>query len=180
MSGQYHPLITRGYNGSQPASLKPVGSNNQYIYTTQPIAPVDLGANSSEVTFIIGCYGATGSPAEWSLGAKFQFCLPHDDGYQYSRDTWFDLDSANVHGCIVEQCGFAGPGKTAPLDGSFGIIADQATTVGGTALSTNNPVIVQRTIKHFGLRVRVALDLQFTGGTDPGIRVDMGYFRRHG
>lgn len=175
MSGQYHPLISRGYNGASPSALKPVGSAGQYIYPTQPIVPVDLGSNSSEVTFTIGCFGATGSPTAWSLGAKFQFCLPHDDSFQYSKEIWFDLDEANVAGCIVEKAGFNGPGKTAPLNGGFGVIADQS-----SGATVNSPIIVQRTIKHFGLRVRVALDLQLTGGTDPGIRVDMGYFRRQG
>ncbi len=175
MSGQYHPLISRGWNGSSGQALRPAGSPNAFVYPIQPINPVDLGANSSEVSFVIACFGPQGSPTTWSLGAKFQFCLPHDNSFQHSRELWFDLDAANVAGCIVEQCGFAGPGETAPTDGSFGVVARN-----GSGASSSSPVIVQRTIRHFGLRVRVALDLQFTGGTDPGIFVDMGYFRRQG
>lgn len=131
------------------------------IANIQPVNPVEFGAEGNEVTFQISVAAVVGSPSAWSLGAKFQYCLPHSTGYQYSAPVWFDLDADNVETNVVEGVGFYGPGQQPPVGGGFGIIADQTSSL---------RVTVQRTIKHFGRSVRVMLDPQFTGGTNPGLK----------
>lgn len=163
--GQYHPLISRTF-GAQSNSGSPISN-------IQPTGPIDLGSNSDEVTFILACFGAKGAPTAWSLGAKFQYCLPSDDGYQYQRDVWFDLQPENIETNIVEGVGFYAGAHAKPAGGGFGLIADESDTASSAA-----PIIVQRTIRHFGMRVRVVLDVQHTGGVTPGVYVDLGYFRK--
>lgn len=116
------------------------------------------------VTFTLGVEGTTGAPTAWSLRAKLRFLQPHTDGIQYVNPRFFDLSAENVQHNIVEQVGFHGAGKTPPTAGGFGVVAESGDTF---------PVTVQRTVQHFGSMVQVVLDPQFTGGTNPGLKVSL-------
>ena len=74
---------------------------------------------------------------------------------------WFDLQPENIANNVVEKVGWYGAAHTPPVGGASGIIASN-----GDAF----PVCVQRTIRNFGLRVRLMFDPQTTGGTNPLIR----------
>jgi hypothetical protein len=57
----------------------------------------------------------------------------------------------------------------APLDGSFGIIADNTDTTPNSV----TPITVQRTVKNFGHSARIVLNLAHTGGTSPRVGVSI-------
>ena len=116
-----------------------------------------------EITFVISVGTIFGAPTAWSVGAKLQFLQPHTYNYQFQQPRWFDLQPEQVENCIVEKCGFYGGAHTAPLDGSFGVIADNT----DTAPSAASPITVQRTVKNFGHSARVVLNLSHTGGSTP-------------
>lgn len=142
---------------------------NGPIAAIQPPNPVEFGAYADEVTFIISVAGVTGAPTSWSLGAKFQYCLPHTTGYQYQNPRWFDLQPENVETNVVEGVGWYGGNAQPPADGSYGTLATSAEGIDFAA----NPRTVKRTVRHFGHYVRVSLNPTFTGGTNPGLLVSM-------
>lgn len=156
--GKTHNLVSSGVGTHY---LKPTGTPVPLI---QPPNPMDFGSYADELTWQIRVASVVGAPTAWSLGAKFQVCTPNTSGNQYQFPEWFDLDELQVQHCIVEGVGWYAAGNTPPTGGAFGTIATQAAAL---------PLRAQRTIRNFGLRCRVALDLQMTGGTDPGLRVDI-------
>ncbi|QNJ57748.1 hypothetical protein KNV22_gp28 [Gordonia phage Love] len=164
MHGKTHILLSEHY------TIKPSGTPGEFLWNgkpvdlVQPSNPVDFGSYADELTWILAVQGVTGSPTAWSLGAKFQYCQPNTSGYQYTNSRWFDLQAENVATNVVEGVGFYGGPNSAPVGGAFGVVAKFGDTV---------PVTVQRTIRNFGLRCRVALDLSISGGTDPGIKVSL-------
>lgn len=171
-TGQQFTLVSR----NTPMRAVPAGKTLEWAMNPshiQPPNPVDLGAFADEVTFYITVSGVVGSPTAWQLRAKAQFVNPNYGGFQYERQMWRDLDAANVAGCIVEKTGFAGPGKTAVTDGGFAVVA-----ASGDTLSTDAPVTIQRTFRHFGQSVRLIFEPTFTGGTNPGVLVDAGYWTK--
>jgi len=125
---------------------------------------IEFGAYASRVTFIVSVVAVNGAPTTWSLGLKFQYGMPSSADFIYSSPRWFDLQSANVAANIVEGVGWGYGSHAPPADGSYGIIADQT-----DAPSTAAPITVQRTVRDFGQRVRLALQPKFTGGTNPSI-----------
>lgn len=116
-----------------------------------------------EITFVISIGTIYGSPTTWSVGAKFQLLQPHTTLYQFQQPRWFDLQPEQINRIVVEQCGFYGGTHDAPLDGGFGVIADNT----DTAPTDSAQIIVQRTIKNFGALARVQLNLAHTGGINP-------------
>lgn len=69
---------------------------------------------ADEVSFILDVQSVQGSPAAWSLGAKFQFCMPDTTGAGYTAERWFDLQPEQIAKCIVEGVDWYGgvPGVT--------------------------------------------------------------------
>lgn len=158
MTAKAHILLAEGAN----SPFKPSGTPHALF---QPPHPMEFGAYADEVTWILSVAGVTGAPTAWSLGAKFQYCLPHTTGNQYRNPVWFDLQPENVETNIIEGVGWYGGANAPPVDGGYGIIASNADFTGR--------VTVQRTIKHTGLLHRVRFDLSMTGGTDPGALVTL-------
>jgi hypothetical protein len=107
-------------------------------------------------------------PTTWKVGLKFQVLHTHTEGGMFQKRQWVDLGKYNVASAISEGVGFGNTSQGVtdatllepPLDGGFGYIADQ-----NTSLAT--PITVMRTIRDFGHGVRVMLDLPATGGTSP-------------
>lgn len=124
---------------------------------------------ADEIAFVISIGAISGSPTTWSVGAKLQFLQPHTVNFQFQQPRWFDLQPENIEHCIVEKCGFYAGAHDAPLDGSFGIIADNTDTAPTAAV----PITVQRTVKNFGQAARVVLNLAHTGGTTPKASVSI-------
>jgi hypothetical protein len=116
-----------------------------------------------EITFVISVGVITGSPSAWSVGAKLQFLQPHTTNFQFQQPRWFDLQPEHINTCVVEKCGFYGGTHAAPLDGGFGVIADNT----DTAPSAASPITVQRTVRNFGACARVVLNMSHTGGSTP-------------
>jgi hypothetical protein len=118
---------------------------------------------ADEITFVLSLVAINGAPTTWSVGAKLQFLQPHTYNFQFQRPVWFDVQPEQIDNCVVEKCGFYAGAHTAPLDGSFGVIADNT----DTAPSAAAPITVQRTVKNFGQSARVVLNPTHTGGTSP-------------
>lgn len=156
--GKTHNLVS---SGSAAHYLKPGGVP---IPLVQPPNPMDFGSYADELTWQIRVASVVGDPTAYSFRAKFQMCMPNTTGYQYEAPVWYDLGAPQVAKYIVEGEGWYSDGNEPPTGGNFGLIASEPTPL---------PVGVQRTIRHFGLRCRLLLDLQMTGGTDPGLRVDI-------
>lgn len=156
--GKTHNLVS-----SSPGSyyLKPGGVP---IPLVQPPNPMDFGSYADALTWQVRIASVVGAPTSWSLRAKFQVCVPNTSGYQYEFPVWHDLDATQAARCIVEGVGWHTDGNPPPEGGKFGLIASETTPL---------PVMVQRTIRHFGLRCRLLFDLPMVGGTDPGLRIDV-------
>jgi len=120
---------------------------------------------ADEITFAITILAVSGAPTTWSVGAKLQFMQPHTYNFQFQKPRHFDLQPEQVDTCVVEKCGFYTGLHTAPLDGDFGIIADNT----DTPPTVTTPIQVQRTVRNFGQAARVKLNLTHTGGTDPRV-----------
>lgn len=129
------------------------------VEQTQPPNRIDWDW-ADEVTFQIDVQSVQGTPTDWALTAKFQFCMSDTTGAGYSTERWFDLQTEQVAQCIVEQIGWYGGASTAPTGAAVGTIAKLGDTL---------PLTVQRTIRSFGARVRVLLVPTFTGGTSPTV-----------
>jgi hypothetical protein len=110
------------------------------------------------LTWVLGVEGVTGSPSTWSLGVIFQYCLDNMDGHQYTKRRWYDLAEENIIADIAEGTGWHGPGLSVPT------VANEVSIL---------PVTVKRTIHNHPRRVRVLLDPQFTGGTNPGLYINL-------
>ena len=151
--GKTHVLI------SEYQAIKTDGSDALLI---APSNLVDFGAYASQVTFIISIARVSGDPSAWSLGARFEYGMASTDGWIYSQPRWFTLQPENIATNVVEGVGWGRGPHQPPTDGGFGIIADQSDSLA-------EPITVQRTVRHFGQRVRLRLDPKFTGGTDPAI-----------
>lgn len=136
--------------------IRPAGAKGQ-ISLLQPGHPMDFSW-AETLTWVLGVEGVTGSPTEWSLGVRFQYCLDNMDGYQYTKSRWYDLADENIVSDIAEGVGWHGPGLTAP------IVADETSQL---------PATVKRTVRNHPRRVRVVLDPQFVGGTDPGLYINL-------
>lgn len=101
----------------------------------------------SRLTFlvtVIGLYNPTAAAVSaWSLKAQLQYGGKHSLGYGGQFPWWTPLDPNEVGSCVAEQAGFAGMSidaahiHSAPVDGSYGIIADQ--TDGGVGLPATIP-----------------------------------------
>lgn len=157
MIGKAHILVASGATHLLTTSGVPIPN-------AQPANVMDFGAYADELTWILGVDAVSGAPTAWSLGVKFQYCLPHTTSWQYENPRWFDLQAENVATNIVEGVGWYSGTHTKPVDGGFGTVADQTDTL---------PITVQRTVRAFGLRCRVVFDPQFTGGTNPGLKVNL-------
>ncbi|GAA2411682.1 hypothetical protein [Mycolicibacterium llatzerense] len=127
------------------------------ISLAQPAYPMDFGW-AETVTWVLGVESVTGAPAEWSLGVKFQYCLDNMDGYQYTKNRWYDVADENIPADIAEGVGWHGPNLPPPT------VANNTSVL---------PVTVKRTIRNHPRRVRVLFDPQFTGGTDPGLLINL-------
>lgn len=155
--GKTHVLISSGSGLVQAATVKGI------VPLTAPASRVEFG-RYDELTWIIGVEAVEGAPTAWSLGAKFQYRLDNTGGFIYSQPRWFDLAAENITSDVVEGVGWHGAGITAPTGGAFGVVADNSSTL---------PATVKRTLRNFPLGVRIVLDPQFTGGTNPGLRVNV-------
>ena len=142
-SGGWGPVVAASAKG--PVSL------------AQPGHPMDFGWAES-LTWILGVESVTGAPSAWSLGVTFQYCLDNLDGYQYTKSRWYDLAPENVTSDVAEGVGWHGPGLAPPL------VADESSPL---------PLTVKRTIRNHPRRVRVLLDPLFTGGTEPGLYINL-------
>lgn len=140
-----------GHGPIRPASAK------GRISLAQPGHPMDFGW-AQTLTWVLGVEAVTGAPATWSLNVRFQYCLDNMDGYQYTKSRWYDLADENVTSDVAEGIGWRGPGLPVPT------VANETSAL---------PVTVKRTIRNHPRRVRVVLDPQFTGGTDPGLYVNL-------
>jgi hypothetical protein len=141
-------------NGQGPVRAE---SAKGRISLAQPGHPMDFGWAES-LTWVLGVEATAGSPATWSLGVKFQYCLDNMDGSQYSKSRWYDLAPENIVADVAEGVGWRGPGLADP------IVANEASIL---------PVTVKRTIRNHPRRVRVLLDPQFSGGTNPGLYINL-------
>jgi hypothetical protein len=127
------------------------------VSLAQPSYPMDFGW-AETLTWVLGIESVAGAPSGWSLGVKFQYCLDNLDGYQYTKNRWYDLAPENITADVAEGVGWFGPGLAAPM------VANEASVL---------PVTVKRTIRHHPRRVRVLFDPQFTGGTNPGLYINL-------
>lgn len=156
--GKTHNLVSSGLSSYY---LKPSGVP---VPLVQPPNPMDFGSYADELTWQIRVASVVGAPTAFTFRAKFQVCTPNTSGYQYEFPVWNDLEAKQVERCIIEGESWYSGGNPVPTAGNFGIIATETTPL---------PMRAQRTIRYFGLRCRVLLDLTMTGGTDPGLRVDI-------
>lgn len=153
-----------------------------------PAGPVGWHDTYSRMTFAISIAGVAGAPpSAWSLQARFEYKIPHTAGYQRQYPVWAPFDAFNIQGCVAEKAGWAGASHPVPLDGAYGIIADNtdglATGVSVPLASSpitpiTNRVTVMRTVTILGAGVRVALLPTITGG-DSTTRI-MGSAIAHG
>lgn len=127
------------------------------ISLAQPGHPMDFGW-AETVTWVLGVESVTGEPSGWSLGVKFQYCLDNMDGYQYTKNRWYDLAEENFGADIAEGVPWHGPNLPAP------VVANETSAL---------PLTVKRTIRNHPRRVRVLLDPQFTGGNNPGLYINL-------
>jgi hypothetical protein len=127
------------------------------VSLAQPAFPMDFGWGET-LTWVLGVEAVAGAPSAWSLGVKFQYCMENLDGYQYTKNRWYDLAPENVIADVAEGVGWFGPGLTAP------VVANETSVL---------PVTVKRTVHNHPRRVRVLFDPQFTGGTNPGLYINL-------
>jgi hypothetical protein len=130
----------------------------------QPTNQMEPGTEFDVVTFMVAVMSVAGTPTTWSLGCKFQYCIPHTANSFKTYPVWFDLQPENVTTNVVEGVGWYGAAHTKPVGGASGIIAGSGDTL---------PIVVQRSIRYFGLRVRLMFDPQTTGGTNPAIKTSI-------
>jgi hypothetical protein len=153
------PLLTPQVNNSSGGLPFDDGGNYGLNFPTN----MPGWAWADEITYVISVGPPFGTPTNWSVSAKLQFLQPNTVHYQFVQPRWFDLQPEQIENCVVEKCGFYGGSHTAPLDGSFGLIADDTDTLPTVAA----PITVQRTVKNFGFLARVQFALTHTGGTSP-------------
>lgn len=127
------------------------------VSLAQPGHPMDFGW-AETLTWVLGVESVTGSPSAWSLSVVFQYCLDNMDGHQYTKNRWYDVAEENIVADIAEGVGWHGPGLAVPL------VANDTSPL---------PVTVKRTVRNHPRRVRVLLDPQFTGGTNPGLYINL-------
>ncbi|WP_328351378.1 hypothetical protein OG976_17745 [Mycobacterium sp. NBC_00419] len=140
-----------GWGPVRPASAKGP------ISLAQPGHPMDFSW-AKTLTWALCIEAVTGAPTAWTLFARFQYCLDNTDGYQYTKTQWYDVADESISSDIAEGVGWHGPGLAAPM------AANDTTLL---------PVFIKRTIRNHPRRVRVLLDPQFTGGTDPGLYLNL-------
>jgi hypothetical protein len=118
---------------------------------------------AEELTFIVTVIGVKGTPTGGTLTAKFQLGTPHSGaatngtnaGFQYSAPVYVDLDSTQKTNLIA--------------DGE-----DWPATIASYNTTFTTPVVVQRTIKHFGSMVNLQIDTSgLTGGTNPTFTISV-------
>ena len=157
MSGKTHIFVSPGQG-----LLKPAGNP---IDLVQPPNRVEFGAYGDEVTWLLRVVSVSGAPTAWSLAARFEYAIEHTGASkQYTSPVWVPYSSLDLTADCREGVGLFGPGQTPPADGGYGVIATEATTL---------PVAIKRTVRCSTLRHRVAFTLSMTGGTSPGLGVEL-------
>lgn len=86
-------------------------TGTQMVELEQPPNRIDWDW-ADEVSFILDVQSVQGAPTAWSLGAKFQFCMPDTTGAGYSAERWFDLQDVQIEKCIVEGVDWYGRSGT--------------------------------------------------------------------
>ncbi|GAS99631.1 alanine racemase [Mycolicibacterium canariasense] len=143
-------------DGLGQGPVRPASAKGR-ISLAQPGHPMDFGW-AETLTWVLGVESVVGEPSAWSLGVRFQYCLDNMDGFQYTKNRWYDLAEENFVSDIAEGVPWHGPNLPAP------VVANEASIL---------PVTVKRTIRNHPRRVRVLLDPQFTGGSNPGLYINL-------
>ncbi|VXB74719.1 hypothetical protein [Pseudoclavibacter sp. 8L] len=156
MAGKTHILISQSQG-----ILRPEGHP---IHLVQPPNRVEFAAYGTEVSWLAEIAEVVGTPTAYEIKLKFQTCVETTTGFQYQRPRWVDLDEVSIKSDVVEGVGWHAAGKAAPVGGAAGVIASTGDTL---------PMVTRRTMRCRDLRHRVAFDLNFTGGTNPGIRLNL-------
>lgn len=156
-SAHTHVLVSPGM-GSVNAAGNPIDN-------VQPSNYLDFSAYGDEVTWVLRIESVVGAPTAWSLGVRFEYAVEHTGAnYGLISPTWVPYSNLDLGADCREGVGWYAGAHPAPADGGFGIVADQTDTL---------PVTAKRTIKVSTLRHRVSLSPSFTGGTSPGINLDL-------
>lgn len=157
MSGKTHILISPGQG-----LLKPSGNP---IDLVQPSNRLEFGAYGDEVTWLLRVVSVSGAPTAWSLGARFEYCIEHTGATkQYTAPVWVPYAAIDLAADCREGVGPFGAGQVPGAEGDYGVIATEASTL---------PVAVKRTMQCSTLRHRMAFSLSMTGGTNPGLSVEL-------
>lgn len=157
MSGKTHILISPGQGLLTTAAT--------VVDLVQPSNRLEFGAYGDEVTWVVRVESVSGAPSAWSLGMRFEYAVEHTgSAYQYLTPEWVTYTALDLSADCREGVGWFGPGQTPPGDGAYGIVATEASSL---------PVTVKRTVKCSTLRHRVRLDPAFTGGTSPGLNIEL-------
>jgi len=143
-------------DGLGQGPIRPASAKGR-ISLAQPGHPMDFGW-AETLTWVLGVESVTGNPATWSLGVTFQYCLDNMDGFQYTKNRWYDLAPENVVSDIAEGVPWHGPNLPVPT------VANETSIL---------PLTVKRTIRNHPRRVRVLLDPQFAGGENPGLYINL-------
>lgn len=114
-----------------------------------PASRTDFGW-ADEIKWVVSVESVTGAPTAWTLAVKFEYAVINHGGGRTEEASWFELDASNISTNIIEGAGFA----------NF----TQADTL---------PKAQKRSQVHFGQWARIRLVPTFTGGTNPGLRVNV-------
>lgn len=158
MLSRTHVLISEPYNGGIGlADSTPL---------EQPPNWVDWASMYEQLTWTMSVSGVTGAPTAWQVRAKFQYRQMHSGAtYRFQTPRWYDLSEEQIASHVVEGVGWYGPGQP-DAGAGLGIIATQATDVA-------SPLVVSRSLRVVPAGVRVLLDLSFTGGTAPKVKLGL-------